>query len=185
MYLFTRQVNSVKMFIAIFFKCNFLLLSRLFKSIWATRRRVRTFVLETTRVKLNAVRFVFVNCLVKQHTEASVRGSHRTNLCFVMTSHIQGGSNMTGTNCDLFTHNQSRSYLNHLVYASTTSCKDVIFVWVLNNMWMRLQVLLKIQHTKLQEHPSGASCSISCWRTNQWADRHDEASDSYWFYKSA
>ena len=30
---------------------------------------------------------------------------------------IQGGSNMTGTNCDLFTHNQSRSYLNHLVYS--------------------------------------------------------------------
>jgi hypothetical protein len=28
---------------------------------------------------------------------------------------IQGGSNVTGTNCDLFTHNQSRSYLNHLV----------------------------------------------------------------------
>jgi hypothetical protein len=23
---------------------------------------------------------------------------------------------MTGTNCDLFTHNQSRSYLNHLVF---------------------------------------------------------------------
>jgi hypothetical protein len=30
--------------------------------------------------------------------------------------HVQGGSNMTGTNCDLFTHNQSRSYLNHLVH---------------------------------------------------------------------
>jgi hypothetical protein len=30
--------------------------------------------------------------------------------------YVQGGSNMTGTNCDLFTHNQSRSYLNHLVY---------------------------------------------------------------------
>ena len=29
--------------------------------------------------------------------------------------YIQGGSNMTGTNCDLFIHNQSRSYLNHLV----------------------------------------------------------------------
>ena len=28
---------------------------------------------------------------------------------------IQGGSNMTGTNCDLFTHKSSRSYLNHLV----------------------------------------------------------------------
>jgi hypothetical protein len=29
--------------------------------------------------------------------------------------HVQGGSNMTGTNCDLFTHKSSRSYLNHLV----------------------------------------------------------------------
>jgi hypothetical protein len=28
---------------------------------------------------------------------------------------IQGGSDVTGTNCDLFTHSQSRSYLNHLV----------------------------------------------------------------------
>ena len=28
--------------------------------------------------------------------------------------YIQGGSNMTGTNCDLFTHKSSRSYLNHL-----------------------------------------------------------------------
>jgi hypothetical protein len=26
---------------------------------------------------------------------------------------------MTGTNCDLFTHNQSRAYLNHLVYVRT------------------------------------------------------------------
>jgi hypothetical protein len=25
---------------------------------------------------------------------------------------------MTGTNCDLFTHNQSRSYLNHLVFGT-------------------------------------------------------------------
>jgi hypothetical protein len=28
---------------------------------------------------------------------------------------VQGGSNMTGTNCDLFTHKSSRSYLTHLV----------------------------------------------------------------------
>ena len=34
---------------------------------------------------------------------------------------VQGGSNMTGTNCDLFTHNQSRSYLNHLVH-SLSAC---------------------------------------------------------------
>jgi hypothetical protein len=31
---------------------------------------------------------------------------------------IQGGSNMTGTNGDLFTHRSSRSYLNHLVQAT-------------------------------------------------------------------
>ena len=30
--------------------------------------------------------------------------------------YVQGGSNMTGTNSDLFTHKSSRSYLNHLVY---------------------------------------------------------------------
>jgi hypothetical protein len=29
---------------------------------------------------------------------------------------LQGGSNMTGTNCDLFTHKSSRPYLNHLVF---------------------------------------------------------------------
>jgi hypothetical protein len=33
--------------------------------------------------------------------------------------HVQGGSNMTGTNCDLFTHKSSRSYLNHLVFSDT------------------------------------------------------------------
>jgi hypothetical protein len=32
------------------------------------------------------------------------------------TTILQGGSNMTGTNCDLFTHKLSRSYLNHLVF---------------------------------------------------------------------
>jgi hypothetical protein len=32
---------------------------------------------------------------------------------------IQGGSNVTGTNCDLFTHKSSRSYLNHLVPTNT------------------------------------------------------------------
>ena len=38
-----------------------------------------------------------------------------TKCTFMKFLHIQGGSNMTGTNCDLFTHNQSWSYLNHLV----------------------------------------------------------------------
>jgi hypothetical protein len=35
---------------------------------------------------------------------------------FSDSRNVQSGSNMTGTNCDLFTHNQSRSYLNHLVH---------------------------------------------------------------------
>jgi hypothetical protein len=36
---------------------------------------------------------------------------------------VQGGSNMTGTNCDLFIHKSSRSYLNHLVkQAEPTVC---------------------------------------------------------------
>jgi hypothetical protein len=50
--------------------------------------------------------------------------------------YIQGGSNMTGTNCDLFTHKSSRSYLNHLVYmhihascCMPISCADAS-IWV-------------------------------------------------------
>jgi hypothetical protein len=34
---------------------------------------------------------------------------------------VQGGSNMTGTNCDLFAHKSSRSYLNHLVNMEWTN----------------------------------------------------------------
>jgi hypothetical protein len=38
--------------------------------------------------------------------------------------YIQGGSNMTGSNCDLFTHKSSLSYLNHLVFITyeTEAC---------------------------------------------------------------
>jgi hypothetical protein len=43
---------------------------------------------------------------------------------------IQGGSNMTGTNCDLFTHKSSRSYLNHLVLKRNTNVlKNYIFLF--------------------------------------------------------
>ena len=40
-------------------------------------------------------------------------------------SKIQGGLNMTGTNCDLFTHKSSRSYLNHLVFKLDRFCAHV------------------------------------------------------------
>ena len=44
------------------------------------------------------------------------------SMTFPLTAKIQGGSNMTGTNCDLFTHKSSRSYLNHLVYYTSGKC---------------------------------------------------------------
>jgi hypothetical protein len=40
---------------------------------------------------------------------------------FLIRFGVQGGSNMTGTNCDLFTHKSSRSYLNHLVECTGSS----------------------------------------------------------------
>jgi hypothetical protein len=39
-------------------------------------------------------------------------------LIHILLSTLQRGSNMTWTNCDLFTHKSSRSYLNHLVLYS-------------------------------------------------------------------
>jgi hypothetical protein len=56
----------------------------------------------------------------EQHIPAVVDYEHIL-LCvkflsnLMLAFHIQGGSNMTGTNCDLFTHKSSRSYMNHLV----------------------------------------------------------------------
>jgi hypothetical protein len=43
----------------------------------------------------------------------------KQNWLFYMDNYIQGGSNMTGTDCGLFTHKSSRSYLNHLVHKIT------------------------------------------------------------------
>jgi hypothetical protein len=40
---------------------------------------------------------------------------------------IQGGSNMTGTNCDSFTHKSSRSYFNHLVQSLCNRRRPVAF----------------------------------------------------------
>ena len=40
---------------------------------------------------------------------------------------------MTGTNCDLFTHNQSRSYLNHLVFHAAAAR---MYIYKDVKMWM-------------------------------------------------
>jgi hypothetical protein len=68
---------------------------------------------------------------------------------------------MTGTNCDLFTHNQSRSYLNHLVYIY------IFFFWFV----MLLYFVLPVKWGYCR----GFSCMwISAWNT--WAHL---VSDSY------
>jgi hypothetical protein len=61
------------------------------------------------------------------------RGRHNV-LCGGFVCIVQGGSNMTETNCDLFTHNQSRSYLNHLVFeafAAVNLC--IMFMYSVNS----------------------------------------------------
>jgi hypothetical protein len=47
---------------------------------------------------------------------------------------IQGGSNMTGTNCDLFTHGLSWSYLNHLLLVHL-QCQRVLRDSVVHDQW--------------------------------------------------
>jgi hypothetical protein len=44
-------------------------------------------------------------------------------ITFIKNKDVQGGSNMTGTNCDLFTHKLSRSYLSHLVVKQASALK--------------------------------------------------------------
>ena len=56
---------------------------------------------------------------------------------------IQGGSNMTGTDCDLFTHKSSRSYLNHLVLLATN------FDWLIRNQANKIQEIIHYAYTHL------------------------------------
>jgi hypothetical protein len=53
-------------------------------------------------------------CGVEMSFPCNIRHKSYVKVCKLHVK-IQGGSNMTGTNCDLFTHKSSRSYLNHLV----------------------------------------------------------------------
>jgi hypothetical protein len=48
----------------------------------------------------------------------AIRTVKWANECLLLAKEktmLQGSTNMTGTNCDLFTHKSSRSYLNHVV----------------------------------------------------------------------
>jgi len=58
-------------------------------------------------------RLIHVHCWSCISTSVNIYKRHDAS------SVVQGGSNMTGTDCGLFTHKQSRSYLNHLVFQLT------------------------------------------------------------------
>ena len=64
-----------------------------------------------------------------QRLTASLNDAQK-HFCTV-TTFVQGGSNMTGTNCDLFTHKSSRSYLNHLVHLcrKTQPTQAALLLW--------------------------------------------------------
>jgi hypothetical protein len=69
-----------------------------------------------------------------------------------MKENIQGGSNMTGTNCDLFTNKSSRSYLNHLVQVSAKETLG-LYRQKQHKPWFDeecSQVLSQRKHAKMQ-----------------------------------
>jgi hypothetical protein len=61
-------------------------------------------------------------------------------ICLCM--YVQGGSNMTGTNCDLFTHKSSRLYLNHLVCTNECMYVDMYMCIVLDQLSTQFMPLL-------------------------------------------
>ena len=82
-----------------------------------TRALANTFNSSSTNSSVVSVTNSVIN-LTSRHNYYSDLPSPFIRLTqqFVILRLVQGGSNMTGTNCDLFTHKSSRSYLNHLVF---------------------------------------------------------------------
>jgi hypothetical protein len=72
--------------------------------------------------------------------------------------HIQGSSNMTGTNCDLFTHKSSRSYLNHLVCIIFIDITPVFFSITLN-IYYYIILLKSYLYCHMKSHSIHTSCS--------------------------
>jgi hypothetical protein len=74
----------------------------------------------------------------------------------------QGGSNMTGTNCDLFTHNQSRSYLNHLVFHSSFEITySVYFEYFHFRCQLNAHTVCTTVHSLLLQHVSALTMPLS------------------------
>jgi hypothetical protein len=88
-------------------------------TIW--RIRVECWISKATRAHANTDKYVLFIAFPRQQLFANVFRCYLIRALSVLFKfslapwNIQGGSTMTGTNCDLFTHKSSRSYLNHLV----------------------------------------------------------------------
>jgi hypothetical protein len=85
----------------------------------------------------------------------------------------QGGSNMTGTNCDLFTHKQSRSCLNHLVLIlhlflslSVPSSFPLVTCW-----WCSAPIDVFTRHVKVKVFVSAARNILFLWLAKIWDTR--------------
>jgi hypothetical protein len=75
-------------------------------------------------MRLNVTQTMWQVIYCRSNTLANLQTYYCTKTKYsirITSCHIQGGSNMTGTNCDLFTHKSSRSYLNHLVISVYTT----------------------------------------------------------------
>jgi hypothetical protein len=76
------------------------------------KRRPRT---KTTRQPYDAVVKPRIGAwVIATVTDMLIERKYCLEVCNYFNN-IQGGSNMTVTNCDLFTHKSSRSYLNQLL----------------------------------------------------------------------
>ena len=76
---------------------------------------------KSTAVHVTVKSFILLDCCTIKWLCKRLLKCYKVKQNNIVRSYIQGGSNMTGTNCDLFTHKSSLSYLNYLVLIKQTS----------------------------------------------------------------
>jgi hypothetical protein len=118
------------------------------KKLWSKRAemtiwRIRVYALRAGNVRTHARKRIYVQSLLHVKIKREILSISETitpsdmprlfRIQIVCSFHLQGGSNMTETNCDLFTHNQSRAYLNHLVRYLLSHYKSFFFHYFLLN----------------------------------------------------
>jgi hypothetical protein len=95
---------------------------------WCNARCIlnsRPKILINVLIKIVSLKFTFMLFLMEVFQYILNKSGQGEILLDRIEWYIQGGWNMTGTNCDLFTHKSSRSYLNHLVHTFPAGGLDV------------------------------------------------------------